>query len=250
MSRSLAFVSADSRQLLGWLIRRYSRAQFGRLALAIACMGVTAATAAAFAWLAKPALDEVFQNRDPLMLVLVPLAVLGVVTLNGLALYTQNMMLQSVGQRVTAELQVELFEHFVRADLGRLSEVNSGKLVSRCVYDSMQLEAAVSDILVGIARDALMVVLLVGVMLARDWQLTLITLLLLPALALGMRRIGQRSRRASSGMLEETERMIAQFGEAFAGARLVKVYGAEDREVARARETAERRRRWCMKMAR
>jgi len=250
VSRSLPFISADSRDLLIWLMRRYSRSHVGRLALAIVCMGITAMTAATFAWLAKPALDEVFQNRDQLMLVLIPLAVLAVVTVNGVALYTQNIMLQSVGQRVTAGLQVELFEHFVRADLSHLSEVNSGKLVSRCIYDSMQLEAAVSDIVVGIARDALMVVLLIGVMLVRDWQLMLITFLLLPALGIGMRRIGQRSRQASAGMLAETERMIAQFGEAFAGARLVKVYGAETREVERARQTAERRRRWCMKMAR
>ncbi|MCC6467365.1 MAG: ABC transporter ATP-binding protein [Alphaproteobacteria bacterium] len=250
MTDSLSLMRPDTRALLGWLVRRYGRAQFGRLALAGACMVVTAVTAAGFAWLAKPALDEVFQNHDPTMQLLIPLAVLAVVSVNGGALYAQNMLLQSVGQRVTAGLQVELFEHFVRADLQRLSEVNSGKLVSRCVYDSMQLEAAVSDLLVAILRDLLMVVFLTAVMLLRDWKMTLATILILPALGFGMRKIGRRSRQASSGMLEETEKMIARFGEAFAGARLVKVYDAEAREVARARVIAEARRKWCMRMAR
>ena len=58
MSDSTSLLSPKNRALLGWLVRRYSRAQLGRLALAFVCMAVTAATAAAFAWLAKPALDE------------------------------------------------------------------------------------------------------------------------------------------------------------------------------------------------
>jgi len=250
LSDSTSLLSPKNRALLGWLVRRYSRAQLGRLLLAFVCMAVTAGTAAAFAWLAKPALDEVFQNRDETMRYLVPLGVLLVVTVNGAALYAQNMLLQSVGQRMTAAMQVELFGHFVRADLKQSSQINSGKLVSRCVYDSMQLEVAVSHVLVALVRDSLMVTLLTTVMVLRDWKLMLLTFLILPAMGLGMRRIGKRARAASKGMLQETEKMIARFSEAFAAARLVKVYDAEAREVERAAGIAEARRKWTMRMAR
>ncbi len=138
----------------------------------------------------------------------------------------------------------------MRADLKQSSAINSGKLVSRCVYDSMQLEVAVSHVLVALIRDSLMVVLLTTVMILRDWKLMLLTILILPAMGLGMRRIGKRARAASKGMLQETEKMIARFGEAFAAARLVKVYDAEEREVVRAGQIAEARRKWSMRMAR
>jgi len=243
-------VSTDTVALLRWLMGSYIRQHAGKLVAATVCMAFTAGAAAALAWLAQPALDDVIQARDPTMRYLVPLAVLAVVTVNGLSIYGQNVLLELVGQRIVADLQVTLFRHFIRADLAYLNDVHTGNLVSRCLYDTDNVRIAVSGCVVRISRDVLMAVALSGVMLYRDWQLALLTFVVLPVLLLGIGKIGRRARRASKTLLERTADLTASLSEAFDGARLIKVYGAEEHETARARAAVERRRHWLLRLAR
>ncbi|MCZ6524510.1 MAG: ABC transporter ATP-binding protein [Alphaproteobacteria bacterium] len=242
-------VSTDSASLLRWLLGSYIRPHAAKLVAATLCMALTAGAAAALAWLAQPALDDVIQAQDETMRYLVPLTVFAVVTVNGFAIYGQNVLMQMVGQRIVADLQIALFRHFIRADLAFLNNVHTGNLISRCIYDSDQIRIAVSGCLIRIARDVLMFVALTGVMLYRDWQLALMTFVVLPILGLGIGKIGRRARQASKTMLEHTADLTASLSEAFEGARLIKVYGTEEHETARAREVVERRRHWLMRLA-
>ncbi len=233
--------AVSSTTLAKRLIAGHVRPHWRSLALAALLMAVVAVATAASAWLFQPAIDEVFIARDQSMLYLVPLAIALVAGAKGLAAFGQNVLMNQVGQRIVADTQVAMFDHIVRADLAWLQDHHTGKLVASFLYDVTLLREAVSRAVTGIAKDALSVVLLVGVMFYQHLGLALVTLFVFPLAALAMRHIGGRMRDASRAAQEETGVLSAQLTEAFSGSRLIKAFGMEAREGKRARAQVEKR---------
>ena len=232
---------AATHTLLGRLVRTYVRHHLRRLGIAAACMAVVAASTAANAWLMEPVLDEVFLNRNERMLVIVPLAVLVIALVKGLSTYGQAVLMATVGQRIIARVQLDLFAHLMRADLTYFHQTTTGKLIANFLNDANLLNEAVSKALTGIAKDSVTVVFLIALMFYQDWRLATVTCVILPAAIVPMRNLGKRMRKASTETQQKTGRFSALLGEAFQGARHIKAYGMEARETARADAAIEER---------
>ena len=87
----------------------YIKPQKRRLLLATIGMVIAAGATAANAWILKPALDGIFLKHDNTMLQLIPLAIIVIALVNGVATYSQNILMRQVGQRIIADMQTELF---------------------------------------------------------------------------------------------------------------------------------------------
>ena len=240
----------SSHRLLGRLLRAHVRPYAGRLALAALCMVVVAATTGANAWLLQPAVDEIFIARSETMLVLLPIVVLLVALFKGGAGYGEGVLMAGVGQRIIADTQKSMYAHLIRADLGYLHEIHTGKLLASFLYDANLLRDAVSRAINGMIKDGLTVIALVIVMFIQDWQLALATLFVFPLAGLAMRRLGRRVRKAATQTQAETGRLSQHLTETLESARLVKAYSMEARETARAGQAIERRLRQILKMVR
>src|SRR2546427_9500762 len=83
------------------------------------------------AWLVKPVMDDIFIRRDGLMLKLIPLALLAVYVVKGVARYLQSYLMAAVGERVVARLRRELYTHIQSMPLSFFSDVHSADLMSR-----------------------------------------------------------------------------------------------------------------------
>jgi subfamily B ATP-binding cassette protein MsbA len=184
--------------LVGRLVRDYVRPHATRLVVATVCMAVMAAGTAINAWLMQPVLDEVFLKQNRTMLVLVPAALLTVAIVKAVADYGQAVLTHKVGLSIIAAMQNEMFAHLLRADLAFFHDTSTGKLISRFTNDVNLLRAAVSNSLLGIAKDSLSLVFLVGLMFYQDWLLALVALLVFPVAVLPVQRIGRRMRRVST----------------------------------------------------
>jgi subfamily B ATP-binding cassette protein MsbA len=237
-------------ELLRWIATTQVRRHAAKLALAGLCMAVTAAAAAGMAWLAQPIMDEAIQGTDPTTLYLVALALFGVMTANGLAIYGHKVLLAAVSERIVADLQISIFQKYMEADLAYLNDHHSGQLISRCLNDTSQISDMVSVVVLSLARDTMMFLLLAGVMFYRDWQLALVTFIVLPLVGLGIGRIGRLARQASTAVLTESAKVTTILSEALGGVRLVKAYGGEPHEIERAREAIDRKREWGVRLAR
>jgi subfamily B ATP-binding cassette protein MsbA len=227
--------------LMSRLLRKQVRPHAGRLLLASLFMALVAAATAGNAWILEPVLDKVFVAKDRSLLWLIVAAVVGLTLVKAIAGYAQAVLMNHVGQRIIADVQAELYAHLMRADLAWLHDVPSGRLISTFLYDATLLRDAVSRAVTGMAKDLLTAACLVAVMFYQDWRMALAGALVLPPAAIAIRKLGKRMRRASSATQEETGRFTAILSETLAGARLVKAYGLEGRETARARESIERR---------
>jgi subfamily B ATP-binding cassette protein MsbA len=228
--RSVFFFAKENRAVFTWLHRAYVRPYFWHLVAATFFMILTAASAAALAWLAQPAVDDVFGDGDRSMATIIPLAVLGVVTVNGVSIYFQQIIVSYVGQNIVAKLQLDLFQHFNGADAAVRSKQHNAWLLARLMNDTGAVQGLVSGTVIGLARDVLMFVFLTGVMAYRDWPLAIITLMILPLLGIGIGSIGLRTRKLTEQVMDKSYALSTAVTEALDGQRLVKIYGTEEIE--------------------
>ncbi|MCB9979267.1 MAG: ATP-binding cassette domain-containing protein [Rhodospirillales bacterium] len=220
-----------------FLLRRtigvHLRPYFRQLGLAMGLMGVAAAMTAALAKLIQPTLDDVlFGGREDLV---VPVAAsfFGVFFLRGIATYGHTILMHRIGQSVVADIQKDLFEHFMTLDLRFFHAHPSGQLISRITNDVTVMRIAVSDALTGIGKNLLTLVLLVAVMFFQDWRLSLAAFAIFPFAAVFVARLGRRLRKVSRGIQDQTGNVSGLLSQVFQGMRLVKAYGMEPYEIRR-----------------
>ncbi len=190
-------------------------------------MTLAAGSTAALAYLMEPVLDEIFLEKDRTLLIVVPIAVIGITLIRGAATYGQAVLMAFVGQRVIAELQSRIFAHVLRFDLAFFQDTASGRLVSRLTNDVNMMRSAVSNALTGVVKDSLTLLFLVGVMFEKDWKLALIACVVFPVAIYPITKIGRRMRRVSTSALHELGLFTARLNETFQGARHVKAYNRE-----------------------
>ena len=231
--------SDTTRALVARLVRHYVRPHLGRLGFAVLCMAVVAAATAANAWLMEPVLDKVFLSRDETMLYLVPAAILAIAVTKGAASYGQSVTMNYVGQGIISAVQLRMFAHLMRADLGFFHKTSTGKLISRFNNDANMLRAAVSTALTGMVKDSLTLAFLIALMFWQDWALALIAFVVFPLAVLPIVRIGKRMRKVSASTQSEMGELTTILDETFQGARHVRAYGMEDYEIGRARRAID-----------
>ena len=185
------------------------------------------------AWLVKPVMDDIFIRRDSLMLKLIPLALLAVYVVKGLARYLQANLMASVGERVVARLRRELYTHIQSMPLAFFSDVHSADLMSRMLTDVARLARLSSGVLVMAVRQLGTIAALLVVMVAREWALTLMALAAFPVIAVVVRVIGRRLYRINKRAQERVAQLAVLLHESFSGTKIVKAFGRERHEQVR-----------------
>ncbi len=227
--------------ILVWrLAREFMRPHAGRIALAFLLMGAAAGSTALRAWLMQPVLDRVFVGRDPSWLLPIAGGALAIALIKGIADYGEAVMMNLVGQRVIADVQIALFGRLMRADLAYFHAHPSGTLISRFTSDAALLRNTAANILAAIGKDVLTVIFLVGVMFYQDWLLALVSFFIFPIAIHPIVGIGRRMRRVTANTQTEVGQLTTLLSQTFQGARLVKAYGMEAYEESRAAALFER----------
>ncbi len=191
---------------------------------------VVSAMEGATAWLVKPAMDDIFIRRDLVMLKLVPLALLAVYVVKGVARYLQSYLMASVGEKVVAGLRRELYTHIQGMPLAFFSNVHSADLMSRVTNDVSRLARMSSTVLVMAVRQIGTIVALIAVMFAREWLLTFSALIAFPFIAVIVRVIGKRLYKINKRAQERIAQLAVLLQEAFTGTKIVKAFGREAHE--------------------
>ena len=230
---------ATTQSLVARLVREYVRPHRGRLGLAVLCMAIVAGTTAANAYLMKPVFDDVFILKDKSMLLIIPITILLIAVIKGAATYGQAVLMSYIGQKIVATIQCGMFSHLMWADIAYFQKTATGKLISRFNNDANMLRAAVSNVLVGIAKDTLTLIFLVGLLFYHDWALALIAFVVFPVAVYPIVRIGQRMRKVSDNTQVQMGELTTLLDETFRGARHVRAYGMEEYEIDRASSIIE-----------
>ena len=142
-------------------------------------VGVAMLTAS-LAYLVKPALDEIFFQKNSQMLIYIPLLVALVYLVKGLCDFGQYYLMSYIGQSVIRDLRAQMFEKLEEMSVGFFVRHSTGELLSRMNNDVSMVQGAITSAITGLVRDALTVVALVCVVFYRDFKLALIALAVFP----------------------------------------------------------------------
>ncbi len=219
------------------------------IGLAAVLMIAEAALQGLLAYLLDPAIKSLFIVKDPTMLFILPLALLGVMVVKAGVSYGSNVSLARVGQGVVTDLQAAMFAKVTRYDLSQLNAMHSGQLAARFLNDAGLVRESVTKGMQGAVRDALTLVALGVVMFYEDWGLALVITAALPAVALYTLNLGNKSSKAATKSMVSTGDLAIHLSEILDGRRVVKAYRMEDRAIARAGQILAERMKHLMKGA-
>lgn len=211
----------------------YVRPYAARLAIAMGFMVVVSSFRGAIAFLVKPALDDIFINKDAGKLAIIPLLVLGVYLLKGVFEFAQTYLMSGVGQRVIRDIRDHLYRHMQSLSLSFYMKHPTGVLLSRVTNDVGLMQGAVTQAVTGLIKDVFSALFLVGVIVYRDWRLALVALVVFPVAVWPIARFGRKLRRTSVRSQEVIGNLASHLQETISGAKLVKSFGAEEYEVDR-----------------
>jgi len=211
----------------------YMRPYWGRMIAAAVCSGAVAAFTGAYAWLVRPALDEIFINKNETWLYWLPVALLVVSVLKGLCGYGQSYLMIFVGSRVVTDIRRQLFGHLMRLPIGFHLKNPSSRMLSRVVNDVNWIQNAVSGVLKDLFQQSLTFLVLLGVILYQNWRLAIFSIIVIPLSAYPMVRFGNQLRKIAATGQERTADMSTALQETLTGIRIVKGFTREDAEGAR-----------------
>jgi ATP-binding cassette subfamily B protein len=207
------------------------------------------ATAAALAppYLAGRAIDDGIQAGNESALTVIVVVFIGSVAVYWGASYAQTYLVGWVGQRALQDLRERIYAHVQRMSIGFFTRRKPGVLISRMTNDVQALDTLVTDGVITLFSSTLTLLGVVGILLALDVQLALVTFITFPLLLVGSLVF----RIASAGAYRLTREKIADITaylqETLSGIRVVRTFGREDRHVARMTELNEANRAVNMK---
>jgi subfamily B ATP-binding cassette protein MsbA len=207
---------------------QYARPYRGRLASAVAAMVVYGVASAGVAAQIQPILDEVLPSRENLGTTIG--LVIAFYLVKGAGAYFSAYLMTDVGQRVVRDIRNALFTHILGQSAAFFSTNTSGKLVSRIANDVGQVQQAVSETIGDLARESLALLGFAGLLFYYDARLAIVCLTGAPIVVYPLVRLGQRVRRTTRRSQEALEQITHISTEAFTGQRIVKAFGAEQRE--------------------
>jgi len=215
------------RRLLADHIKPYQ----GKIILAIFFMIIVASCTAVIVKLVQPAIDQVFLSHDRQMLVMLPLMMIAIYTVKGIAEYFQSYLIKYVGQKILTDLQMKMYKHLLHSDLALLQSFSSGRLISRFTNDVSLMRGAVSNLLVGCAKHLLSVIFLIVVMFKLEPVLSAVVFIAFPLAIYPVQKLGRNIRKILSQSQEELSNYTARLDETFHSIKIVKSFCAEKIEI-------------------
>ncbi|WP_211240766.1 ABC transporter ATP-binding protein [Hamadaea tsunoensis] len=133
-----------------------------------------------------------------------------------------------IGEGIIFDLRSQVYDHVQRMPLQFFTRTQTGALVSRLNNDVMGAQRAFTSTLSGVVSNVIQLALTAGVMLSLNWQVTALSLVLLPLFVLPARRIGRQLAAITKESYQLDATMNATMTERFgvAGALLVKLFGS------------------------
>lgn len=215
--------------------------------LSIVATAITAATEPLLPALLKPMLDGTFVNRDETIIRLVPVFILLIFLVRGIASFVSAYTIGWVGDKVVMDLRNEMFRKLMTLHTRYYDDHATGQLISKFTFDVTRVTDAATNVVTIFIRDSIIIIGLMGWLLYLNWKLTMITLIMLPVIAMVIRVINIRMRASS----RDTQRAMGNINqvieESINAHKVVKLFGGQQYESERFSDRANWVRRYSMK---
>ena len=136
---------------------------------------------------------------------------------------------------VVRDIRVTVYNKMMRLPLGFFSQERKGDIIARMSGDVGEIEYSITSSLDMLIKNPILILFYFTTLVVTSWQLTLFTLLVVPAMAWGMSAIGKKLKRQSLEAQGKWSDTMSQLEETLGGLRIIKAFIAEDRMMDRFR---------------
>ena len=211
-----------------------------RLFVSAVCSAMVAAMTAATAYLVKPAVEKIFEQKDSQMLVLIPAVIVAVFAIKGIAAYGSGYLLSYVGQDIIRRMRNRLYNHIQDIPLAFFQREKTGDLMSRITNDVAIISSMFSSAVTGSIRDGFTIIGLMAVTFVQIPELAVFTFIIFPIAGYPLFYFGRKIRRVRRGVQEAWADLNAFLHETLTGAKIVKAFSMEDHERKRFEQKSRR----------
>jgi subfamily B ATP-binding cassette protein MsbA len=220
-----------------YLIKRVSKEyvfpHYKTFLLSVILMLIIAGTTSLHAWLVKPALDSVFFEKSSKALIFIPIIVLLVTVIKGFATYFQLLTMNILTLRISNDIRMNLYAHFIKSDISKLHSKSSGEMISSIMNEAGSVVGMISTMINGFVKQFFTLGALIIVMFYQSVELSLVAFIGFPLAAYPIYKIGRRLRNLSFKNQEVAGKFSAQMNDTLQYSKLVKAYHCEDFEILR-----------------
>lgn len=206
------------------LVRPYVRRVIAALFFSLGASGASGA----IAWLVKPVIDSIFVEQNYDLLAWLPLAIILLYFLRGTCQMVYSYLMRSSGIKLVRDTRINLYHHLLYLPASALGTETSGKMISRILNDAGVLRALVSDTLLTCFKEIPTIIVLLGVALYRRWDITLLALIVLPAIITCANRLGKKIKRKRTQAQQAVAILTHRISEAATGSKVIKIFVNED----------------------
>jgi ATP-binding cassette subfamily B multidrug efflux pump len=143
--------------------------------------------------------------------------------------YVQEVLLNTVGQRVMYDLRRELYAKLQRSDVAFYDRNPVGRIMTRLTSDVDALNELFTSGIIDVLGDMVMIFAIIAMMIWMDWRLTMITLVTVPLLFAATSWFRKHARRGYDMVRTRLARLNAFLQEHISGAQTVQIFNAEDK---------------------
>jgi subfamily B ATP-binding cassette protein MsbA len=182
--------------------------------------------------LIKYLIDDILVKKDASRLLMIPIAIIGLYTLNMVVRFLHYYAIRIVVVNVNQNIREKLYAHLMNLSTDFFSEKKAGVLLSRVTADPQNLDSGIAAFNV-VLREPVTFVALLGYTLYTNWKLTVLTFTIVPALAIVFGRTGKYIKHKIADYQEQNGESYSTIQEAISGIRVIHLFNLQGTSIAR-----------------
>ncbi|MES2106644.1 MAG: lipid A export permease/ATP-binding protein MsbA [Pseudomonadota bacterium] len=192
-------------------------------------------------------LDHGFKKGAHIALWKIPTAVIGIFVLRGICTFITSYLMTWVATRMLNSMRAQVFAKILSVPIRFYQSESTGRVINTIMFEAQMIVEMFKVSVTTLIRDSLTVAALLGYLFWVNWQLTLVTLVLIPALALLVRNVSKRLRRLNQSQLEVNNELTQVIEETTRAHQVIRVFGGQQYEQKRFDDKNEKLRGYSMR---
>ncbi len=197
----------------------------------------------------KPLIDEGLSKADSKTLQIGALLVVIIFLLRRVASFISNYAIAYTSAKITNGVRQQVFTKLQSLPMLFFDENSSGSLISKIIYDTEQISAAISNAIAVFIRETLIIVVLLCMMFYASWQLSMIFLLIGPVIALIINKVSKRFKKISTALQNTMGDITKKSEQSILAHQEILVFNTANEITAQFSDTNNKNRQQAMKLA-
>jgi subfamily B ATP-binding cassette protein MsbA len=197
----------------------------------------------------KVLLDRGFAKPPTIAFWTVPVCVIGLFVVRGASTFITTYLMTWVSTRLLNDMRRKMFDRLLDVPLGFYGTTSVGQVINSMMFEVQQVIDMIKNVIVNSIRSSLTAIGLIGYLFYLNWQLTLVTVVLIPTITAIVRMTGKRLSLLTQRYLQINAEMTQVLEETTRAHQVIKLFGGQQYEKGRFEQQADKLRSYSMKMS-